>query len=270
MTVVTNRAEEAPSMDLENDYDFVLSPAFAALSKDVGNISSSGGGLLKPLAPLALSIGNKAPLPKLGKLQPPPTLITIVEEPAVPAAKGRIETEAENAARRAAKKKDKALRSSRDGKSLRKSRDKALRHGRESADDATVASSSADNVAASVDEANFLEVAAPEVTSPAAGSLYPLVVGERVEARYGGKGTWFRGTIAAVHEEQTFDVAYDDGDCECGVARLRVRRCGEQQPLGLLAAGARCDARLGTKCFPATVTAVHASTAAGGLGGDTT
>ena len=285
MTVVMDQAEDAPSMGLENDYDFGPSPAFAALTKDVENSGASSSnssgnvsGLLKPLAPLSLSSGNKAPLPKLGKL-PQPTLISIAEEPTVSTAKKINESEAEKAARRAARKKEKALRNSKDGQSLRKSRDKSLRHSRESADEPSVgaptgADISIDSVA-SMDGTGIVSGARLPATNASTSSSSPLVVGTVVEARYGSKGTWFKGTITAVHDvshqkegtattttttTNKYDIAYDDGDKEFGVARLRVRRCGEEQPSGLLAPGTPCEARLGTKCYPATVTAAHTAT----------
>lgn len=283
MTVVADQPEIPETMDFENDYDFGPSPALDALTKDVENIGatgSSGGshgsGLLKPLAPLSMSSGNKAPLPKLGKL-PPPTLISIAEEPVVPVAKKNNESEAEKAARRAARKKEKALRNSKDGKSSRKSRDKSLRHSsRESADETSACAPNAADV--SIDSTASVGVPratcaisdAPMPASAASAasscnSSAPLVVGTEVEARFGGKGAWFKGAITAVHEthhangsmSQKFDIAYDDGDEEFGVARLRVRRCGEEQPCGPLAPGTPCEARLGTKCYPATVTAAH-------------
>lgn len=279
MTVVVDQPEIPETMDFENDYDFGPSPALDALTKDVENIGatgSSGGshgsGVLKPLAPLSMSSGNKAPLPKLGKL-PPPTLISIAEEPVVPVAKKNNESEAEKAARRAARKKEKALRNSKDGKSSRKSRDKSLRHSRESADETSACAPNAADV--SIDSAASVDVprAMSDAPMPASAALAasscdssaPLVVGTVVEARFGGKGTWFKGAITAVHEthhangsmSQKFDIAYDDGGEEFGVARLRVRRCGEEQPCGPLAPGTPCEARLGTKCYPATVTAAH-------------
>ena len=279
MTFIVDQPETPETMDFENDYDFGPSPALDALTKDIENVGatgSSGGshgsGLLKPLAPLSMSSGNKAPLPKLGKLLPP-TLISIAEEPVVPLAKKNNENEAEKAARRAARKKEKALRNSKDGKSSRKSRDKSLRHSREIADESSTGAPNAADVSidsiASVDVPHAISdapmPASAASTVSSGNSSAPLVAGTVVEARFGGKGTWFKGAIAAVHEtchdngstSQAFDIVYDDGDKEFGVARIRVRRCGEEQPSGPLAPGTPCEARLGTKCYPATVTAAH-------------
>lgn len=56
-----------------------------------------------------------------------------------------------------------------------------------------------------------------------------LVVGARVEARFQAslnvrwKTFWFPGTIAAVHDDSTFGVRYDDGDHEDFVKRRFIR-----------------------------------------------
>ena len=46
------------------------------------------------------------------------------------------------------------------------------------------------------------------VGAPAAG----LVTDAAVDAKYGGKGKWFPGTIHAVNADGTFAVWFDDGD----------------------------------------------------------
>jgi len=58
-----------------------------------------------------------------------------------------------------------------------------------------------------------------------------LVVGDRAEARYKGKGTkYYTGKISAVvpHRDGTFtfNLAYDDGDKEEGALPVNVRRIG--------------------------------------------
>ena len=39
-----------------------------------------------------------------------------------------------------------------------------------------------------------------------------FAVGEEIEGRYGGQGSWFAGKVAAVHASGKFDLVYDDGD----------------------------------------------------------
>jgi hypothetical protein len=47
----------------------------------------------------------------------------------------------------------------------------------------------------------------------------PLEVGTRVEADFKSKGKFFGGTISRVRLNGTYDVDYDDGEKEVGVAR---------------------------------------------------
>ncbi|CAM9249705.1 unnamed protein product, partial [Sphacelaria rigidula] len=50
-----------------------------------------------------------------------------------------------------------------------------------------------------------------------------LAKGDRVEARYRGKGTkFYKGKISRVNSDGTFDVSYDDGDKELGLAEEHV------------------------------------------------
>lgn len=53
----------------------------------------------------------------------------------------------------------------------------------------------------------------------------PFVEGEHVEVDYQGSGNWYSGKIAAVRSSGKYDIAYDDGDSEVGVAATRIRRC---------------------------------------------
>ena len=57
------------------------------------------------------------------------------------------------------------------------------------------------------------------------GSAKPagLAVGAAVEADYGSEGHWYPGRIAAAHDGGTYDVDYDDGEREFGVAASAVR-----------------------------------------------
>jgi ectoine hydroxylase-related dioxygenase (phytanoyl-CoA dioxygenase family) len=48
-------------------------------------------------------------------------------------------------------------------------------------------------------------------------------VGQTVEARFGGGEDYFDGTIAAVNGDGTFEIKYDDGDCEKRVQDSLIR-----------------------------------------------
>ncbi|CAM9102871.1 unnamed protein product, partial [Ectocarpus sp. 13 AM-2016] len=51
-----------------------------------------------------------------------------------------------------------------------------------------------------------------------------MAKGDRVEARYRGKGTrFYKGKISRVNSDQTFDIAYDDGEKEIGISAEHVR-----------------------------------------------
>ena len=52
-----------------------------------------------------------------------------------------------------------------------------------------------------------------------------LAVGAAVEADYGLEGHWYPGKIAAAHDG-TYDIDYDDGEQEFGVAAAAVRAAG--------------------------------------------
>ncbi|CAM9788991.1 unnamed protein product, partial [Discosporangium mesarthrocarpum] len=51
-------------------------------------------------------------------------------------------------------------------------------------------------------------------------------VDEKVEARYGGKAKWFRGTVQRANLDGTYDIWYEDGDEEKGVEARLMRRAG--------------------------------------------
>ncbi|CAN0286754.1 unnamed protein product, partial [Ectocarpus fasciculatus] len=56
------------------------------------------------------------------------------------------------------------------------------------------------------------------------GRASKMARGDRVEARYRGKGTrFYKGKISRVNSDQTFDIAYDDGEKEIGIAEEHVR-----------------------------------------------
>merc|ERR1712072_222417 len=49
-------------------------------------------------------------------------------------------------------------------------------------------------------------------------------VGDRVEARYGGKSQWFSGEISRENSDGTFAIKYDDGDRELRVRSNLIRK----------------------------------------------
>ena len=50
-----------------------------------------------------------------------------------------------------------------------------------------------------------------------------LEVGARIEAKYKGKKKYYPGKVAARGDDGTYDIAYDDGEKESGVARNLIR-----------------------------------------------
>ena len=50
-----------------------------------------------------------------------------------------------------------------------------------------------------------------------------LGVGAAVEARFGGGDKWYKGTISEAHRDGTFDVLFNTGDSEEGVAGGLIR-----------------------------------------------
>ena len=50
-----------------------------------------------------------------------------------------------------------------------------------------------------------------------------LEVGARIEAKYKGKKKYYPGKIAARGDDGTYDIDYDDGEKESGVARNLIR-----------------------------------------------
>ncbi|CAN0547726.1 unnamed protein product, partial [Ectocarpus sp. 8 AP-2014] len=56
------------------------------------------------------------------------------------------------------------------------------------------------------------------------GGSVRLERGDRVEARYRGRGTkFYKGKISRVNSDGTFDISYDDGEKEIGIAAEHVR-----------------------------------------------
>jgi len=53
--------------------------------------------------------------------------------------------------------------------------------------------------------------------------FFLLLSGTRIEGNYRGLGTWYPGVVAAVHEDGSADLDYDDGEKELRVAAALVR-----------------------------------------------
>ena len=89
--------------------------------------------------------------------------------------------------------------------------------------------------------------------------------GDRVEARYRGKGTkFYKGKIARVNSDGTFDVDYDDGEKEIGIAEEHVVSLEpkSEKPIGraILTRGDRVEARYrgrGTKFYKGKIARVN-------------
>lgn len=96
--------------------------------------------------------------------------------------------------------------------------------------------------------------------------------GDKVEVRYGGKSKWYKGKIARVNSNGTFDISYDDGDSERGVRRHLIRPLGgglKHKPArdrddtgdegSDLQRGDKCEARYGgkSKWYPGKISRVN-------------
>ena len=53
-----------------------------------------------------------------------------------------------------------------------------------------------------------------------------LKAGAKVEAKFGGKGKWYPGTIEAVNADGTFAILFDDGEKEPSAKPEDVRLVG--------------------------------------------
>jgi hypothetical protein len=66
----------------------------------------------------------------------------------------------------------------------------------------------------------------------------PFVVGDRVEARFGGHARYYPGVVAACHAaDGTYQVAYDDGDSEARVGLDLMRVFGHDAAMHLVLPG---------------------------------
>ncbi len=47
--------------------------------------------------------------------------------------------------------------------------------------------------------------------------------GKRVEARYKGRGNWYKGVVANVNSDGSIDITYDDGEVDLSLHSKYVR-----------------------------------------------
>jgi len=66
-----------------------------------------------------------------------------------------------------------------------------------------------------------------EAESDTKGTKAPFKMNDRIEGRYAGKSRYYKGRIARVNADGTFDIAYDDGDSERGVKPELVCHIGQ-------------------------------------------
>jgi len=80
--------------------------------------------------------------------------------------------------------------------------------------------------------------------------------GQRVQARFGGKGKYYWATVAAARDDDTYELRYDDGDSEKAVWAEHI--CAPAAA-GEFAEGTRVEARFGgrDKWFAGVVTAAN-------------
>ncbi|KAH8074568.1 tudor domain-containing protein [Aureococcus anophagefferens] len=67
--------------------------------------------------------------------------------------------------------------------------------------------------------------------SAATGSGGAFKVGDKIEGRYRGKSKWYPGKIAKDNGDGTYDLDYDDGESETGVAEALIREALCPEPL---------------------------------------
>ena len=53
--------------------------------------------------------------------------------------------------------------------------------------------------------------------------LKDFSTGKRVEARYKGRGNWYKGVVANVNPDGTIDITYDDGEVDLSLHSKYVR-----------------------------------------------
>lgn len=89
--------------------------------------------------------------------------------------------------------------------------------------------------------------------------LKELVEGLKVEGNYREKGKWFPGRIRRDRGDDTFDIAYDDGEEETRVKRENIRPLKFEVPSRAFEVGTKVEAnyRSRGKYYPGTIRHVH-------------
>ncbi|KAH9090216.1 hypothetical protein LEN26_018976 [Aphanomyces euteiches] len=80
--------------------------------------------------------------------------------------------------------------------------------------------------------------------------------GDAIEARFGGKESFFPGTIQRIHSDGTYDIEYDDGDSETRVDAKLVRLRKKESQFEV---GQAVEARFGgnDKYYEGKITRIH-------------
>ncbi|CAM9116657.1 unnamed protein product, partial [Hapterophycus canaliculatus] len=89
-------------------------------------------------------------------------------------------------------------------------------------------------------KSEFIRVTSAASLESASGSD-DFVEGEKVEARFGGRSRWFRGTVERRNRDGSYRVQYVDGDEELAVEKHLMRRVGAKasSPAGSRSPGRR-------------------------------
>ena len=74
--------------------------------------------------------------------------------------------------------------------------------------------------------ASLARVSLPSTSSDGAlaGSTKNFAMGDKVEARFGGRSRWFKATIQRTNRDGTYNLIYEDGDKERSVEKELIRR----------------------------------------------
>jgi hypothetical protein len=70
----------------------------------------------------------------------------------------------------------------------------------------------------------------PTPSNSSAGATGKFRVGMAIDARYGGKETWYSGKVCEVHGDGTYSIEYADGDKETNIVEEFIRPMEEAPP----------------------------------------
>jgi len=74
-----------------------------------------------------------------------------------------------------------------------------------------------------------------------------FTVGQKVEARFGGKAKWYGAVVKEAHDDGTYTLHYDDGDKESSVPEDLICPAPGPQLAGIFRSGQRVQGRFGGK-----------------------